>query len=144
MSCEPYINLKRGDDLYLEFTATDPSTPTAQAAKLVLDTAQAANPQIPGDISAATSLYNAALVVDITSWTMVSQIRWYDRLIDTPVITVIDPLIGRFNLTVDAANTSLWIPNRTLNCDIQFTLPTFGVVSSETFLIQVQKDIYYA
>ena len=143
MSCEPYITLKRGDDLYLELTVTDESTPAAIAAQEVLDAALAADPQIPGDISTATTLYNEAIVVDITGWTMTSQIRWYNQLIDTPTITVLDAVLGRFSLALSYTNTALWTANRNLSCDIEFTMPTYGVVSSETFIIKVKKDVTY-
>lgn len=76
--------------------------------------------------------------VDISTWTITSQVRYARRLVDDLVIVVEDGPNGVFSITKGTADTALW-PTRTLKCDIQFDR-TEGRISSNTFLIEVEED----
>ncbi|CBW47024.1 hypothetical protein [Roseovarius sp. 217 phage 1] len=76
--------------------------------------------------------------VDITNWTIASQIRYQRRLIDDLVVTKDDPVNGVLTLSKIRTDTALW-PARTVKCDIQFDRPE-GRISSQTFLIEVAED----
>lgn len=77
--------------------------------------------------------------VDITGWTITSQVRYSKKLIDDVDITITDAAQGEFTISVDKTNTAIW-PARDLKCDIQFDRPVDGRVSSQTFIIRVQED----
>lgn len=77
--------------------------------------------------------------VDITLWTVASQIRYSKKLIDNVIVTVTDAVNGEFTLSVAKENTAIW-PARKLKCDIQFDRPTEGRVSSQTFIVEVLED----
>ncbi|CBX87961.1 structural, host-like protein [Roseovarius Plymouth podovirus 1] len=76
--------------------------------------------------------------VDITNWTIASQVRYQRRLIDDLVVTKDDPVNGVLTLSKIRTDTMLW-PARTVKCDIQFDRPE-GRISSQTFLIEVTED----
>jgi len=147
------IKFKRGDDFKLDFTVQDTNNTSAIAnaaalatAKEELEAAQNADPQVPQDItdaqtavSAAQAAYDASIIVDITGWTMVSQVRRAGKLIADLNTTILDAATGKFSIFKLSAETQDW-PIQKLDCDVQFTRPT-GVVSSETFEIDVQRDV---
>lgn len=149
----PTIGFKRGDDFKLDFTVEDTNNTTAIAAKTALDTEiaslktlQNADPVDPVAVAVqqvivdtAQAVYDSVIIVDITGWTMISQVRRADKLVDTLDITLIDAATGKFALSKDKIDTALW-PVYTLQCDVQFTRPE-GTVSSETFHIDVQRDV---
>ncbi len=152
----PSICFKRGDDFKLDFTVTDKNNTTSLAllatvveAQATLDAALAADPLVQQDVDdAQTALdnaqaaYDTSIIVDITGWTMVSQVRRSGKtLIDALDVTILDAAAGTFALTKDSVDTQLW-PVLELGCDIQFTRPT-GIISSETFIIKVEKDMTY-
>lgn len=150
---DPIISFKRGDDFKLDFTVQDTNKDSAVLlaaelveAKTVLTAAENADPVIPQDVidaqavvDAAQAAYDADIIIDITGWTMVSQARRGQKLIQTMTIVVIDAPTGRFSITADDVDTVNW-PIQKLDCDIEFTRPT-GKVSSQTFIIDVKRDV---
>jgi len=82
---------------------------------------------------------NNGIAVDITGWTISSQVRYSKKLIDDAVITITNPVLGKFSISVAKEKTALW-PARRLKCDIQFDRPIEGRVSSQTFIISVSED----
>lgn len=149
----PTINFKRGDDFKLDLTVTDTNNTTALENKVILDAAQvtydeavAADPQVPQDIidaqaalDVAQADYDASIIVDISTWTITSMVGWRGKFINEFVVILTDPTIGLFTITLGSADTVLWEP-REYQMDIQF-VRTEGKVSSETMIIDVEKDI---
>lgn len=147
------LKFKQGDDFKLDFTLTDTNHTTAIDAKAAFDAAtknlvdlKLQNPQDPIAIAAAeetvttTSLaYEAAIVMDITGWGIASQLRWCGKLIDSFDVDLTYQTIGKFAILRSSEFTSLWTP-RKYDMDIQFTRLT-GKISSETFILEVEKDV---
>lgn len=80
--------------------------------------------------------------VDITGWTITSQIRQETTLIDTLAVDVVNAANGQFNLLATPAQTSSWALG-SHSVDIEFISPTGFVVSSQTFTLQLVRDITY-
>lgn len=80
--------------------------------------------------------------VDITNWTITSQIRQDTTLISSLTVTKTDSSNGIFSLTATASATSVWSLG-THSVDIEFIDATGFVVSSQTFTLQLVKDITY-
>ena len=80
--------------------------------------------------------------VDITGWTITSQVRQDDTLIQSLTVTVVDAANGNFNLSATAAETAAWALG-THSVDIEFINLDSFVVSSQTFTLQLVKDITY-
>jgi hypothetical protein len=149
----PKILVKRGDDFRLDMTIQDLNNDAAIASKAALDAAQAAynaalaaNPQVPADITttynalvAAQATYANDIVVDISTWTITSKLAWAGKLISTFTVVIVDGPAGNFSVRLGSADTALWKP-RTYDMDVQFVRAE-GKVSSETFLVIVEKDI---
>lgn len=147
------LKFKQGDDFKLDFTLTDTNSTTSvnafevlQAESLALKALTEADPQDPAAIlaqeivlQAADDVYEAAILMDITGWTVASQLRFCGNLIQDFTIDMTQQAIGKFAITADAADTQLWIP-RKYDMDIQFTRLT-GKISSETFILEVEKDV---
>lgn len=77
--------------------------------------------------------------IDITGWTIASQVRYSKKLIDDAVVTITTAIDGEFTVSIAKEKTVLW-PTRRLKCDIQFDRPVQGRVSSQTFIIAVSED----
>lgn len=77
--------------------------------------------------------------VDITGWTIASQIRYARKLISALDTTIINGPLGQFTISLPKEQTALW-PVRKLKCDIQFDRPVEGRVSSKTFIIDCTED----
>lgn len=149
------INFKQGDDFKLDFTLTDTNNSTAIAALEDQETAaqavadlEAVDPQDPVAIAAANvvltdaiAAYEAAIVLPINGWGITSQIRWCGEFIAEFDVDLSLASIGKFALTKAAIDTATWIP-RKYDMDIQFSRVT-GKVSSETFILHVEKDVTY-
>lgn len=149
----PKIVVKRGDDFRLDMTVQDLNNDDALVSKAAMDAAQAAYdaalaavPQVPATITStydalvlAQAAYAADIVVDITLWTITSKLAWAGKLISTFQVVIVDALTGDFSIRLGNADTTLWKP-RTYDMDVQFLRPE-GKVSSETFLVVVEKDI---
>lgn len=149
----PKILVKRGDDFRLDMTIQDLNNDAALVSKDAMDAAQAAydaalaaNPQVPADITttynalvAAQAAYADDIIVDISTWTITSKLAWAGKLISTFNVVIIDGPAGNFSVRLGNADTALWKP-RTYDMDVQFVRAE-GKVSSETFLVIVEKDI---
>lgn len=147
------LKFKQGDDFKLDFTLTDTNNSTAIDAKATYDAAvetlaelKLADPQDPVAIAAAEAAvtaadlaYEDAILMDISGWGIASQLRWCGKLIDTFDIDLNWTHIGKFTILKASEFTNFWIP-RKYDMDIQFTRVT-GKISSETFILEVQKDV---
>ena len=149
----PKILVKRGDDFRLDMTIQDLNNDAAIASKAAMDAAQAAydaalaaDPQVPADITtthnalvAAQATYADDIVVDISSWTITSKLAWAGKLISNFTVVIVDGPAGNFSVRLGNAETALWKP-RSYDMDVQFVRAE-GKVSSETFMVIVEKDI---
>lgn len=144
---------KRGDDFKLDFTLSDTNHTTAIDLKADLDTQneilqqlKAADPVDSAAVAAqdaiviaADAAYEAAIVMDLTGWVITSQIRLHNELVNDFVIDESNLDIGKFAVTLPAAQTALWKPGKH-EVDIQFSRVA-GIISSKTFIVDVEKDI---
>lgn len=149
----PKILVKRGDDFRLDMTIQDLNNDAAIASKAAMNAAQAAydaalaaDPQVPATITttynalvAAQATYADDIVVDISSWTITSKLAWAGKLISTFTVVIVDGPAGNFSVRLGNAETALWKP-RPYDMDVQFVRAE-GKVSSETFMVIVEKDI---
>lgn len=149
----PKILVKRGDDFCLDMTVQDLNNDAAIASKAAMDAAQAAydtalaaNPQVPVDITtaydalvAAQVIYTNDTMVDISSWTITSKLAWAGKLISTFTVVIVNGSAGIFSIRLNNSETALWKP-RTYEMDVQFVRAE-GKVSSETFWVIVERDI---
>ena len=120
MACEnkPIITMKRGDSLALDMTVQDTNTDTAVAAAADVVTTKAAYDVVlaaAGDTTAtllawnnAITAYDAAIIVDITGWTIDCQIAWSGKLVDTLTATITSATAGEFTISALPAMTQLW------------------------------------
>lgn len=151
MTHDPRIAFKRGDSFSLNITITDPNSTVSLAAAAALVITEAAyqaaldaDPQVPQDIidtlaarDADQATYDAAIIVDITGWTITSSLRWCGKLITDFVVTIDDPAIGTLTITATATVTALW-KEREHKMDMLFVRN--GVTtSSETIMIDVER-----
>jgi hypothetical protein len=150
----PTLKIKRGDDLKLDFTVKDTNSTEAIAAKADLDQKQAAyeaalaaDPQVAQDVTdtlaardAAQTVYDDTIRVDITGWAITSAMGWCGELIANLTVTITDAANGVFNVSAGAGVTENWTP-RVYESDIQFNRPGIGKTSSQTFKIEVAKDV---
>ena len=89
----------------------------------------------------SASLENEGTPVDLTNFTITSQIRDKDDSLLQPLtVTVTDAVNGEFTLSATAAETETWGVEQ-YQCDIEFVEGSGEVNSSETFTINVIKDI---
>lgn len=82
---------------------------------------------------------NSGSPVDITGWTITSQVRYARKLVSDLTVTILNASLGQFALTLSKTQTALW-PIRKLKCDIQFDRPVDGRISSRTFIIDCMED----
>lgn len=80
--------------------------------------------------------------VDISQWTITSQIRQDTTLIASLTVTKTESTSGVFSLTATAASTASWSLG-THSVDIEFIDQNGFVVSSQTFTLQLVRDITY-
>lgn len=147
------LKFKQGDDFKLDFTLTDTNNSGAVTAAAavqakrdeIIELEDAAIPDLAaiavanGELLTLIDAYEAAILMDITGWGIASQLRWCGELIDTFSIDETTLNIGKFAIIATSAQTSLWVP-RKYDMDIQFTRVT-GKISSETFILDVEKDV---
>lgn len=76
--------------------------------------------------------------IDLTGWTISSQIKNFDELIADVIISSDDFSTGNYYLSVE--DTS-YFPIEKLECDIEYTSTDGTIMSTETFYINVIKDI---
>ena len=86
------------------------------------------------------TLTDGGQLVDITSWTIRSQIRNSDNLIATLTVTKTSAAGGQFTLSATAAQTDAWTAGNH-QCDIEFTDDNSVVFSTKTFAVEVLEDI---
>jgi hypothetical protein len=87
------------------------------------------------------TLENEGVAVDITSFTITSQVRDYDDvLLQALTVTKTDAGSGEFSLSATSAQTETWGVQKYLG-DIEFVEAGGEVNSSETFIIDVLRDI---
>ena len=87
------------------------------------------------------TLENQGVAVDITNFTITSQLRLSDdTLLQALTVTVTDAAAGAFTLGATATETEGW-GIASYECDIEFVEPGNEVNSSETFVLNVIKDI---
>ena len=151
MTHSPRITFKRGDSFRLDLTVTDPSNATAlgHAADLVITQAAlaaaiAADPYVLQDeidaqaaVDADQAEYDAAIVVDITGWTVTSTMRWRGEVVQVFEITITDALLGTLNIQATEAQTQLW-KIKLHELDALF-VRTDGSTSTETIYVDVQR-----
>ncbi len=151
MTHSPRISFKRGDSFRLDLTVTDPNSASALAAAEALATAEAnyaaalaADPVVPQDVIDTLALvvstqatYDAAIIVDITAWTITSSLRWCGKLITDFTITIVNAAIGTLNITAITTVTELW-QVREHQMDILF-VRSEGTTSSETIWVDVKR-----
>jgi len=86
------------------------------------------------------TLENEGNIVDITNFTITSQLRLPDdTLLQALTVTVTDAAAGAFTLSATATETEGW-DVASYQCDIEF-IDDGEVNSSETFVLNVIKDI---
>ena len=87
------------------------------------------------------TLEDEGVPVDLTNFTIASQIRdSSDNLLQPLTVTVTDAVNGEFSLSATPAETETWDVEQ-YQCDIEFVEGGGEVNSSETFTINVIKDI---
>lgn len=147
------LKFKQGDDFKLDFTLTDTNNSGAVTAAFnvqakrdeIADLEDQITPDLAAiavantELLALIDIYEAAILMNITGWGIASQLRWCGELIDTFTIDESTLNIGKFAVIASAAQTSLWVP-RKYDMDIQFTRVS-GKISSETFILDVEKDV---
>lgn len=150
------LPFKRGDDFKVDFTLTDTNHTTAIDLKATLDAENviledlesadlvdsAAVATQAAIVQATEDAYEAAILVNISGWTISAQLRRFSNLVTDFTIDMTNAHIGKFTLTCPSAETQMWKPV-THQCDIQFE-HVVGKISSETFLVEVEKDVTYA
>jgi len=87
------------------------------------------------------TLENEGVAVDITNFTITSQVRGSDDvLLQALTVTKTDATAGEFTLTATSTQTESWGVQKYL-ADIEFIEASGEVNSSQTFTIDVLKDI---
>lgn len=77
--------------------------------------------------------------VTLSGVTIASQLKGFGSTI-TLGSAKTDEGAGEFQLTADAATTEAWVPG-VYKCDVEFTSGVDGVMSSETFLVEIVEDV---
>lgn len=89
----------------------------------------------------SATLENQGVAVDITNFTITSQVRQSDdALLQDLTVTKTDAAKGAFTLSATPAQTETW-DVQPYDCDIEFIDGGGEVNSSNTFVISVLKDI---
>lgn len=80
--------------------------------------------------------------VDITDWTITSQVRQDTTLVASLTVTKTNSANGEFSLTALASQTASWSLG-SHSVDIEFIDGSGFVVSSQTFILALVRDITY-
>lgn len=146
------ISVKRGDTFRLELTITDTNNAEALENDRLLGITKTnyENAILSGiqedidaeflNLNAAQAAYDLSTVVDISDWTITSEMKLSSLLVAQFTIEFVSPTLGVFSIYSDNTTTAGWEP-RTYEVDIQFSRPGLGVTSSQTFYVSVLKDI---
>lgn len=151
MTDTPTINFKRGDTFKLEIAVVDKLSTAAVAAQTALTNAEAAYqaaliavPFVQATVDstlitrdAAQVTYNAAIIVDITGWTITSKLNWCGKEVSVFTVTIVSAVAGTLTVIALPIVTALWNP-REHEQDITFVTPS-GTTSSENIIIIVTK-----
>jgi|DEB0MinimDraft_6_1074348.scaffolds.fasta_scaffold58930_2 hypothetical protein len=86
------------------------------------------------------TLSENSVVQDITSWTITCDLKREDVLTQELTVTKTDPTNGQFTISATAAQTANWQIGQH-QADIEFIDTASFVVSTETFIVNVEKDI---
>ena len=76
------------------------------------------------------------VVQDITNWSIASKVKQSTTFTDTLTVTKTDPTNGVFQIKKD--DTTAWPAGtspKTLLCDIEYTMPSGQILSTDTFEI---------
>lgn len=74
----------------------------------------------------------------IVGWQVKSQVRHGDVLVADLTVEMVNAATGEYKLI--SGSTSDW-PLTELECDIRYTTDEGQVISTETFLIEVEKQV---
>jgi len=92
-------------------------------------------------LALSCTLADNGVAVDLTGWAVKAQLRTPDgALVNELTYTVVNAAAGQYALSSTGATTA-WPVNTTLEGDIQYTSPAGVITSSETFQVQMVKDI---
>lgn len=88
---------------------------------------------------------NDNVAVDITNWTIKSQVRYYKRLVAELDIIIVDAALGEFTISAPKEKTVNWPAGpydkpKLLKCNVEFSNTDGGRISSNLFLIQCRED----
>jgi len=86
------------------------------------------------------TLTESGSAVNVTDWSIRSQIRNNDTLIATLTVTKTDAINGEIVLSATAAQTDTWTAG-VHSCDIEFTDGNSDVFSTETFTAIILEDV---
>ena len=142
------VTFIRGDDFFLTMAVTDLNSAAAVTAQSNLTSAQQAldadpsNPTLIAARDAAQTAYDAAIIVDITGWTIRSMVRKGRTFTAELTVTVIDATLGQFSIAATPTLTETWRV-ATHTCDVQFDIPATGRTTSQSFDIVVCEDVTY-
>lgn len=84
------------------------------------------------------SVSDNAVPVDLTGWTIRSQVRNGEALVADLGVTITNAAAGQYQLTKN--DTTSW-PVKDLSCDIEYTTDSGQIVSTETFTISCKADV---
>lgn len=83
------------------------------------------------------------VVQDITSWVIKSTVKYSTTFVENLVVTKYDPTVGKFRIS--KADTTAWPARfdnpKQLLCDIEYTLPSGQIISTETFVFACYKGV---
>lgn len=82
----------------------------------------------------------AGQVLDITGWTVKSQVRLGAQLLAELQVQYTDRPNGKYRLLADPVVTATWPVNKIL-ADVEYTTAAGQVVSTETFEVDCQMDV---
>ncbi len=85
-------------------------------------------------------LQQNSLGVDITGWTITSEVRYGSKLIAPLQVQMVTPSVGQFNLLASPSVTKDF-PLKPLECDVMFTKTNGDVVHSPTFILDVERGV---
>lgn len=148
------VRIKRGDDFTLQMAVRDRRSEEALAAYEEYSTAYDnwrdavnADPPVQQDIDDTKLLmentldaYEAACVVDISNWIIKTSMGWGGKIIANGSTTILSLDQALYSITYDHDITAALRP-RDYECEVQFTLPDETVITSQTFIVTVERDI---
>lgn len=86
-----------------------------------------------------TFILECEVPVDLTGWSVRSQIRSGDKLVATLVFLLVSSTVDSSTYKLTFEDTTEW-PIGKLNCDIEYTTNLGQIISTETFYVECVKD----